>query len=152
MKCPACGCDDTKVIDSRVSEEGVSVRRRRSCLACGHRFTTYERLEEMPLYVVKRSGDKELFDRHKIIAGLQAAAKGRPVEAATLVAIAERIEDDMRLVGGDVTSNQVGHAVLDELRRLDEVTYMRFASVYKNFDAAADFRRELALLDKRPKD
>ncbi|MFM9085312.1 MAG: transcriptional regulator NrdR [Acidimicrobiia bacterium] len=151
MKCPACGCDDTKVIDSRVSEEGISVRRRRSCLDCGHRFTTYERLEEMPLYVVKRSGEKELFDRQKIITGLQAAAKGRPVEEATLVAIAERIEDDMRLVGGDVTSNQVGHAVLDELRKLDEVTYMRFASVYKNFDAAADFRRELALLDKRPR-
>lgn len=127
------------------------MRRRRSCLDCGHRFTTYERLEEMPLYVVKRSGEKELFDRQKIITGLQAAAKGRPVEEATLVAIAERIEDDMRLVGGDVTSNQVGHAVLDELRKLDEVTYMRFASVYKNFDAAADFRRELALLDKRPR-
>ena len=151
MKCPACGCDDTKVIDSRVSEEGTSVRRRRSCLDCGHRYTTFERLEEVPLFVVKRSGEKEPFDRQKIITGLQAAAKGRPVEEATLVAIAERIEDDMRLVGGDVTSNQVGHAVLDELRKLDEVTYMRFASVYKNFDAAADFRRELALLDKRPR-
>jgi transcriptional repressor NrdR len=108
-------------------------------LKCGHRFTTYERLEEVPLYVVKRTGDKELFDRAKIISGLQSAAKGRPVEDSVLIEIAERVEDDMRLTGDDVTSNQVGHAVLSLLRSIDEVTYMRFASVYKNFDAAADF-------------
>jgi len=148
VRCASCGCEDTKVIDSRVSEEGSSIRRRRSCLKCSYRFTTYERLEEVPLYVVKRTGDKELFDRAKIISGLQSAAKGRPVEDSVLMAIAERVEDDMRLTGDDVTSNQVGHAVLDQLRSIDEVTYMRFASVYKNFDAAADFRRELALLEK----
>lgn len=148
VRCVSCLCEDTKVIDSRVSEEGSSIRRRRSCLKCGHRFTTYERLEEVPLYVVKRTGDKELFDRAKIISGLQSAAKGRPVEDSVLIEIAERVEDDMRLTGDDVTSNQVGHAVLGELRSIDEVTYMRFASVYKNFDAAADFKRELALLEK----
>jgi transcriptional repressor NrdR len=117
-------------------------------LKCGYRFTTYERLEEVPLYVVKRTGEKQLFDRAKIISGLQSAAKGRPVEDSVLIEIAERVEDDMRLTGNDVTSNQVGHAVLNQLRSIDEVTYMRFASVYKNFDAAADFRRELALLEK----
>ena len=148
VKCVSCNCEDTKVIDSRVSEEGSSIRRRRSCLKCGYRFTTYERLEEVPLFVVKRTGDKELFDRTKIISGLQSAAKGRPVEDSVLIEIAERVEDDMRLTGDEVTSNQVGHAVLERLRSIDEVTYMRFASVYKNFDAAADFRRELALLEK----
>ena len=148
VKCASCNCEDTKVIDSRVSEEGSSIRRRRSCLKCGYRFTTYERLEEVPLFVVKRTGDKELFDRAKIISGLQSAAKGRPVEDSVLIEIAERVEDDMRLTGDEVTSNQVGHAVLERLRSIDEVTYMRFASVYKNFDAAADFRRELALLEK----
>lgn len=148
VKCVSCNCEDTKVIDSRVSEEGSSIRRRRSCLKCGYRFTTYERLEEVPLFVVKRTGDKELFDRGKIISGLQSAAKGRPVEDSVLIEIAERVEDDMRLTGDEVTSNQVGHAVLERLRSIDEVTYMRFASVYKNFDAAADFRRELALLEK----
>ena len=148
VKCVSCNCEDTKVIDSRVSEEGSSIRRRRSCLKCGYRFTTYERLEEVPLFVVKRTGDKELFDRAKIISGLQSAAKGRPVEDSVLIEIAERVEDDMRLTGDEVTSNQVGHAVLERLRSIDEVTYIRFASVYKNFDAAADFRRELALLEK----
>ena len=148
VKCVSCNCEDTKVIDSRVSEEGSSIRRRRSCLKCGYRFTTYERLEEVSLFVVKRTGDKELFDRAKIISGLQSAAKGRPVEDSVLIEIAERVEDDMRLTGDEVTSNQVGHAVLERLRSIDEVTYMRFASVYKNFDAAADFRRELALLEK----
>ncbi|MEY3413499.1 MAG: transcriptional repressor NrdR, partial [Actinomycetota bacterium] len=113
MKCASCSCEDTKVIDSRVSEEGSSIRRRRSCLKCGYRFTTYERLEEVPLYVVKRTGDKQLFDRAKIISGLQSAAKGRPVEDSVLIEIAERVEDDMRLTGDDVTSNQVGHAVLN---------------------------------------
>lgn len=148
VKCASCSCEDTKVIDSRVSEEGSSIRRRRSCLKCGYRFTTYERLEEVSLYVIKRTGDKQLFDRAKIISGLQSAAKGRPVEDSVLIEIAERVEDDMRLTGDDVTSNQVGHAVLNQLRSIDEVTYMRFASVYKNFDAAADFKRELALLEK----
>ena len=122
MRCVSCQCEDTKVIDSRVSEEGSSIRRRRSCLKCGHRFTTYERLEEVPLYVIKRTGDKELFDRAKIIRGLQSAAKGRPVEDSVLIEIAERVEDDMRLTGDDVTSNQVGHAVLSLLRSIDEVT------------------------------
>jgi transcriptional repressor NrdR len=136
------------VIDSRLSEEGGAIRRRRSCTQCGYRFTTYERLEEAALNVVKRGGGKQPFDRLKMMAGIQAAVKGRPVSDEMIMEIAERIEDALRLEGGDVTSNQVGHAVLEQLRLIDEVAYMRFASVYKNFDDAADFKRELALLEK----
>ena len=148
VHCPSCSFDDTKVIDSRLSEEGGAIRRRRSCTQCGYRFTTYERLEEAALNVVKRGGGKQPFDRLKMIAGIQAAVKGRPVSDEMIMEIAERIEDALRLEGGDVTSNQVGHAVLEQLRLIDEVAYMRFASVYKNFDDAADFKRELALLEK----
>ena len=148
VHCPSCSFDDTKVIDSRLSEEGGAIRRRRSCTQCGYRFTTYERLEEVALNVVKRGGGKQPFDRIKMMAGIQAAVKGRPVSDEMIMEIAERIEDALRLEGGDVTSNQVGHAVLEQLRLIDEVAYMRFASVYKNFDDAADFKRELALLEK----
>ena len=148
VHCPSCSFDDTKVIDSRLSEEGSAIRRRRSCTQCGYRFTTYERLEEVALNVVKRGGGKQPFDRLKMMAGIQAAVKGRPVGDEMIMEIAERIEDALRLEGGDVTSNQVGHAVLEQLRSIDEVAYMRFASVYKNFDDAADFKRELALLEK----
>ncbi|MFM8868392.1 MAG: transcriptional regulator NrdR [Ilumatobacteraceae bacterium] len=148
MHCPSCSFDDTKVIDSRVSEEGTAVRRRRSCLRCEYRFTTYERLEELPLIVVKRGGDRQPFNRQKMMAGMLAAVKGRSVGETQIESIAERIEDSFRQRGTEVTSNDVGLAVLDELRVLDEVAYMRFASVYKNFDDAADFRRELALLEK----
>jgi transcriptional repressor NrdR len=148
VHCPSCSFDDTKVIDSRLSEEGGAIRRRRSCTQCGYRFTTYERLEEVALNVVKRGGGKQPFDRLKMMSGIQAAVKGRPVSDEMIMEIAERIEDALRLEGGDVTSNQVGHAVLEQLRLIDEVAYMRFASVYKNFDDAADFKRELALLEK----
>ena len=148
VHCPSCSFYDTKVIDSRLSEEGGAIRRRRSCTQCGYRFTTYERLEEVALNVVKRGGGKQPFDRLKMMAGIQAAVKGRPVSDEMIMEIAERIEDALRLEGGDVTSNQVGHAVLEQLRLIDEVAYMRFASVYKNFDDAADFKRELALLEK----
>lgn len=148
VHCPSCSFDDTKVIDSRVSEEGTAVRRRRSCLRCEYRFTTYERLEELPLVVVKRGGERQPFNRQKMMAGMLAAVKGRSVDEAQIELIAERIEDSFRQRGTEVTSNDVGLAVLDELRVLDEVAYMRFASVYKNFDDAADFRRELALLEK----
>lgn len=148
VHCPSCSFDDTKVIDSRVSEEGSAVRRRRSCLRCEYRFTTYERLEEAPLFIVKRDGGRQPFDRQKMMAGMLAAVKGRSVDETQIEEIAERLEDSFRSRGMDVSSNEVGLAVLDELRVVDEVAYMRFASVYKNFDDAADFRRELALLEK----
>lgn len=148
VHCPSCAFDDTKVIDSRMSEEGSAIRRRRNCSQCGYRFTTYERLEEQPLFVLKRGGAKQPFDRAKLMSGIQAAVKGRPVDDLAIMEMAERIEDKLRLQGGDVTSSQVGHSVLEQLREIDEVAYMRFASVYKNFDDAADFKRELALLEK----
>lgn len=148
MFCPACHADETKVVDSRLAEEGASVRRRRQCLACSSRFTTYERVEETPLVVVKSDGSHQPFDRDKIVHGVRSATKGRSVDDAAVEALATSVEDEMRLVGGEVTTSQIGLAVLDRLRLLDEVAYLRFASVYKNFDAAADFQSELELLSK----
>lgn len=148
MHCAACGHDDTKVIDSRVTDDGAAIRRRRQCPACSRRVTTYERVEEAPLVVVKSHGGRQPFDRSKIVAGVLAASKGRPVEDATVDAVAEAIEDELRLIGPEVTTAQIGLAVLNRLRELDDVAYLRFASVYKNFDAAEDFQRELTLLEK----
>jgi transcriptional repressor NrdR len=145
-----CHADDTKVVDSRLAEEGSAVRRRRHCLSCSHRFTTFERVDEVPLTVVKSDGRTEPFDRGKIVAGITAATKGRGVEPAVVQQIAESIEDGVRLQGSEVSSAQIGIAVLDQLRTVDEVAYLRFASVYKNFDAAADFHREIELLTKGP--
>ncbi len=146
MRCPACLAFDTRVLDSRTAEDGAAIRRRRLCPACNHRFTTYERVEVVPLVVAKRSGQREAFDRTKIVAGVAAAAKGRPVPPHQIELLAADVEDALRLEGPEVTSAQVGVAVLDALRRLDEVAYVRFASVYKGFSAAADFEREVTLL------
>jgi transcriptional repressor NrdR len=148
MRCPRCLADETKVIDSRDADEGAAIRRRRSCIACRHRFTTYERFEEVPLVVVKSGGGREPFDRAKIVAGVTAASKGRPVSADQIEQLAEEIEDHARLLGSEIASAELGREVLERLRQLDEVAYLRFASVYKNFDAAADFHRELVLLEK----
>jgi transcriptional repressor NrdR len=148
VRCPVCSSLDDRVVDSRVSEEGATIRRRRECLACGRRFTTYERLEELPLLVVKRSGQRQPFDRSKIVAGLQAAAKNRPISLEQMAGLALEVEEAMRLEGSEVTTQQVGLAVLDHLRALDEVAYVRFASVYKGFADVGDFEREVGLLTK----
>ena len=148
MICPSCRADDTKVVDSRLAEEGVSVRRRRQCLTCSFRFTTFERVEEVPLVVVKSDGTHQPFDRDRIVRGVLAATKGRSVDTAEVEQLATLVEDEMRLQGGEVTTSQIGLSVLDRLRLIDEVAYLRFASVYKNFDAAADFQSELELLSK----
>jgi transcriptional repressor NrdR len=148
VRCPSCTDVDDRVVDSRMADDGSSIRRRRECLACGHRFTTFERYEEQPIVVVKRSGDRVPFDRAKVEAGIVAAAKGRPVTLEQIALMAEALEDGIRLQGGEVTSEQVGLAVLDELRDVDQVAYVRFASVYKGFDDAADFQREIRLLTK----
>jgi len=148
MRCPKCEVDDTKVIDSREASEGTAIRRRRSCTACQHRFTTYERLEEVPFVVLKSSGSREPFDRLKLIAGVTAACKGRPVTVEQIEQLSEAIEDNLRLRGSDVSTADVGHEVLDRLRGLDEVAYLRFASVYKGFDEPDDFKREMMLLKK----
>lgn len=148
MHCPKCRTDDTKVIDSRLADEGAAVRRRRTCAACQHRFTTYERIEEQPLMVVKSSGRREPFDHSKIVAGVAAACKGRPVSGEQIGALAVAVEDGLRLSGADISSSDVGVAVLDRLRDLDEVAYLRFVSVYRDFGGADDFRREVNLLTK----
>lgn len=149
MDCPTCRADDTKVVDSRLAQEGAAVRRRRQCQSCSHRFTTFERVEEVPLVVVKSDGSTELFDRTKIVRGLRSAAKGREVDDDRITEIVTAIEDSIRLAGGgEVSSSRIGLSVLEHLRSVDEVAYLRFASVYKNFDAAADFQTELELLNK----
>jgi transcriptional repressor NrdR len=139
---------DDKVVDSRAADDGGAIRRRRECLACGQRYTTYERLEEVPFVVVKRSGQREAFDRSKIVAGMVAAAKNRPVSSADLERLAGDVEEELRLIGHEVSWQQVGRTVLDRLRTFDEVTYLRFASVYKGFSGALDFEREVGLLAK----
>lgn len=146
----ACGHLDSKVVDSRQSDDGAAIRRRRECLACGHRFTTFERPEAAGLAVLKRSGDREPFDRAKVVAGVQAAVKARPVGAGEVEALALAVEDEMRqLPSGEVTSERVGRAVLEKLRELDVIAAVRFASVYKGFDDLTDFEREVTLLTKR---
>jgi transcriptional repressor NrdR len=136
------------VVDSRTAQDGAAIRRRRLCPSCHYRFTTFERMEEVALMVTKRSGQRVPFDRAKVVSGVRAAAKGRPVSEEELENLAIDVEDAMRLDGPEVTSAHVGVAVLDALRHLDEVAYLRFASVYKGFDDAADFERELTLLAK----
>ena len=149
MHCPVCRADDTKVVDSRLAHEGASVRRRRQCLSCAYRFTTFERVEEVPLVVVKSNGAREPFDRDKVAHGVRSAAKGRSVGDDEIARLAIDVEDELRLAGGaEVSSSRVGLAVLERLRTVDEVAYLRFASVYKNFDAASDFQSELELLSK----
>lgn len=148
MRCPICRDDDTKVVDSRVAEEHTAIRRRRQCLGCAHRFTTFERVDHAALNVVKSDDRVQPFDRQKLISGIAAACKGRNVSPGVLNDIASSVEDSLRLQGSDVSSANVGLAVLQELRNVDEVVYLRFASVYKHFDAAADFHREIELMEK----
>jgi transcriptional repressor NrdR len=131
-----------------LAEDGVAIRRRRECTACGGRFTTYERLEEAPLWVLKRSSQREPFDRAKVVAGMRAATKNRPVSEDALDALAQDVEDALRGAGAEVTSQQIGLAVLERLREVDEVAYLRFASVYKGFEDVGDFQREVGLLTK----
>ena len=150
MKCPTCASVDDKVVDSRTADEGAAIRRRRECLGCGRRFTTYERLEEAPLVVIKRNGQRVPFERAKIVDGIRAAAKNRPVGPEQLDALGTEIEEMVRLDGPEVASELIGRAVLDRLRDLDEVAYLRFVSVYKGFENLTDFEREVVLLSRRP--
>jgi transcriptional repressor NrdR len=150
VRCAACGHLDSKVVDSRQSDDGGAIRRRRQCLACGERFTTFERPESLGISVLKRSGAREPFDRAKVVTGVQAAIKARPVSAGEAEALAAAVEDEMRrLPTSEVTSERIGRAVLEGLRELDVIAAVRFASVYKGFDDLSDFERELTLLTKR---
>ncbi len=148
VRCPWCGVDDDRVVDSRQAEDGGAIRRRRECLGCGRRFTTFERVEEVPLWVVKRSGLREPFDRAKVVEGVRAACKNRPVSDEQMEELAQSVEDALRAETTEPTSQQVGVAVLERLQGLDDVAYLRFASVYKGFEEAGDFQREAGLLTK----
>ena len=147
MRCPACGAEDTRVVDSRAADEGSAIRRRRSCAGCGYRFTTFERLETRVIQVRKRSGRRVPFERRKITAGLLAATKGRPVTQAAVERIAQDIEAMASRADPVMSTEDIGRTVLERLRTHDHVAYLRFASVYKGFDEAADFARELRLLE-----
>jgi len=148
VRCPWCQSLEDKVVDSRLAEDGVAIRRRRECLSCNRRVTTYERLEEAPLWVVKRAGQREPFDRAKVVSGVRAATKNRPVTEERLEEIAQRVEEALRGEGAEVSSQQIGVAVLERLREVDDVAYLRFASVYKGFEDLGDFQREVGLLTK----
>ena len=144
MHCPFCRSTDTRVLDSRVAEDGTSIRRRRTCPQCEKRFTT---VEQMQLTVLKRSGACEPFQREKAIAGVRKALKGRPVSEDDLQCLGQKVEDTLRSEGwAEVPAHEVGMAILGPLRELDEVAYLRFASVYRAFESADDFEAEIAML------
>jgi transcriptional repressor NrdR len=148
VRCPYCEADDDKVVDSRSADEGAAVRRRRECLACGRRYTTHERVVELPLMVVKRSGVKEPFERAKLLGGIERAVAGSSMPEEVVAAMAAEIEEEARASGPEITSEWLGVAVLERLREIDEVSYVRFASVYKGFEGMADFEREFVELRK----
>ncbi len=144
MRCPFCKTDDSRVVDSRTVDDGVAIRRRRECAGCGRRFTT---AETSVLYVAKRSGTTEPFSRTKVVAGVRKACQGRPVSDDDLARLAQQVEDTLRATGSaEVPAMEVGLAILGPLRELDEVAYLRFASVYRSFDSLEDFEAEIALL------
>jgi transcriptional repressor NrdR len=146
VRCPSCHAADTRVVDSRSADDGSAIRRRRECSTCGRRITTFERYEEVPLLVVKRSGGREPFDRDKIVRGLVSASKGRPLGSEHFIDLSVAVEESARLEGSEVTSEWIGRAVLERLRPLDQVASIRFASVYKDFADVSDFAREAVLL------
>lgn len=146
MRCPECHADETKVIDSRPADDGSAIRRRRTCEVCGARFTTYERCDRVQM-VRKRSGEVEPFDAAKLSAGIGAALADRPASATEISSLVGEVEALLRTRGGTVESEDIGRAVLEKLRVVDEVAYLRFASVYKEFQGAEDFEKEMAALD-----
>jgi transcriptional repressor NrdR len=150
MRCPFCSNADTRVVDSRLSDPGEAVRRRRRCLACERRFTTYERYDEGPLYLRKRNGSRQPFDRGKLLAGLERAAIKRPVERDQLEALVDRIVAELRAEGGTPDAERMGELALRGLKQLDRVAYVRFASVYRKFEDVEQFEAELARLEAEP--
>jgi transcriptional repressor NrdR len=147
MRCLKCGCEESKVIDSRPSENADAIRRRRECVSCGYRFTTYERREEIPLIVVKRDGNKETFDRQKLRRGLLRATVKRDIEVSTIENLIADIEGSLRDQGvSEISSEDLGSLVLLRLRDIDKVAYVRFASVYRDFKDVDEFTEELRSL------
>lgn len=152
MRCPFCGSKEDKVLDSRESTEGETIKRRRECKACGRRYTTFEQIEEMALFVVKSDGKREPFDRHKVLKGLALACTGRPVSQQTLEETAEDIERKLfNRLEREIPSTEIGEMVMAHLRALDQVAYVRFASVYRQFEDATQFRDIVNMLRKRQK-
>lgn len=144
MKCPYCGHLGDKVVDSRESKEGEVIRRRRECLECGKRFTSYERIDEIPYMVVKKDGTRERFDRQKVIGGLLKACEKRPVSVSALEALADRVEATLQeRPEKEIGTVDIGEFVMEELKRLDKVAYVRFASVYRHFRDINEFANEL---------
>jgi transcriptional repressor NrdR len=144
VHCPFCRHTDSRVTDSRATDDGTAIRRRRSCPVCGRRFTT---VETASLSVVKRSGATEAFDRGKVLVGVRKACQGRPVSEDDLALLAQRVEEEIRATGSaEIPAQEVGLAILGPLRELDEVAFLRFASVYRGFDSLEDFEAEIALL------
>ncbi len=144
MRCPVCYYEDSKVIDSRVASDGLSIRRRRECLKCGFRFSTYEEVEILDLVVVKRDGRKEAYSRDKIVKGLRRALEKRPITEDNFKKLINLIERDIQILRkNEVTSGQIGQIVMKHLKRFDQVAYIRFASVYESFKDAQTFKREL---------
>jgi transcriptional repressor NrdR len=149
MRCPWCDADEDRVVDSRPADGGEAVRRRRECGACTRRYTTFERIEDVGLFVAKRDGSREPFSRDKLAAGIRNALADRPVTSTEVEDMVDRIQARLRRRGPEVTSQRVGGEVLAALRTTDEVAYLRFASVYKDFEGAEDFERELVSLQKK---
>ncbi len=150
MKCPYCSYEESKVIDSRPTDEGERIRRRRECLKCQKRFTTYEMIESLPLIVIKRDKTREMFDRDKLIGGLLRACQKRPVSVDTLEALVDEIETTLQnSLEREVTSEKIGAMVMERLKDVDEVSYVRFASVYRQFKDINTFMDELTKLLKK---
>ena len=150
MKCPFCGCEDSRVIDSRSVEEGASIRRRRECPRCGRRFTTYEKYEQIPLLVIKRDGRREMFDSKKILAGLLRGFEKRPFTYEQIQSLTAQIENEIRASGeNEVKSTKIGEVVMAHLEKIDQIAYVRFASVYRQFADVNSFMQEIQnMLDK----
>jgi len=152
MRCPFCGSKEDKVLDSRESPDGETIKRRRECKGCGRRYTTFEQIEEMALFVVKSDGKREPFDRRKVHKGLELACTGRPVSQQTLEETAEDIERKLyNRLEREIPSSEIGELVMERLRALDQVAYVRFASVYRQFEDATQFRDIVNMLRKRQK-
>ena len=147
MRCPQCGARDTRVVDSRDLEDAATIRRRRECPSCGSRFTTHERIEAARLVVVKRDGTRQEFDRDKLAAGLAKALTRRPVPSGAAEMAADKIEAELRATGvAEVPSKRIGALAMDKLREIDQIAYIRFASVYQSFDDLEDLKREVDTL------
>lgn len=144
MRCPFCGHDDSKVIDSRPTDEGVAIRRRRECIKCAQRFTTYEKVESLPIVVIKKDKTREMFNREKLLAGLTRACEKRPVEAAKLDHLVDKIESDLQnTLKREISTKEIGEKVMEGLKDIDEVAYVRFASVYRQFKDVNTFIAEV---------